>query len=164
MKKISKIGGLIFLSVILTGVMGASSLTEYYCEYKNEHVTLAVKNRFSSWMFRSEGRRRSGSAQTVEFKMKANPGFKMVNSAEVKFDNTIHNISQREGEHHFPYTHTVSFRGSFFKSSIFELKYTVMREGSTDNITVTKKFKIIIPRQARGSHDRVEIRLEEMAQ
>ena len=165
MKKLSILFSVLIISIVLINTGYSSSLIMYSGEYSNGQVTFKISNRHAAWLSYANGQRRGGSSRTIVFKIEANPGYKIFNETIVKYNGIIYKLNAKNPENNLYREGEISFKGSFLDpnaSPVIELECYVRKNGNETNEKVVKKLKISVPRRPRGSHDIVELTVEEI--
>ncbi len=150
---------IILACVFIAGSVYASSYTEYYAVYNNEHISLKVRNRNITWV--NKRKRRLSRRRSIVFELKAKPGYKILNNTTVmalgqtkKFNAKFINKYFKNG--------TTWVRGSLRRDNVFTITYFVCKAGGDTCIRVSQVLKFIFGPYVRRSHGKSRGRIVEI--
>ncbi len=158
MKKSVLVLSVFFAVILLTNIATSSSLVTFSGTYENEHIKLKAFNRIASWITRRGG----GSSHKIKFTVTAKPGYKFLGKYNTIIYYGIHFTFKPKKQSIKSFSKGYAYAsGSFLKSSIFTIRYYIKKIGEGKPKFVRKKFKMLMERKPRGSHDNVKMIIKE---
>lgn len=162
MKKLFVILSGFFLSIWLVSIIHASSAIEYFGEYKNEHIVVHLSNVHAYWFYRRNNNPVAGSMKKVTVRIQAREGYQLSTQTSVIFRNQSYKVNGMNPENNIYRQGEISFHGSFLPETAITIEYVYNKPGETATERLVKKLKLTVPHSPRHSHDRIEVRLEEI--